>query len=164
MFARHHRRFLARLWPKSGDGCWRTTGSRRWEVTDDARAEIVRIYGEYLNVHAGYGDVSKIFPTTDFGYREIRVERPLRLRFDVLDEALTALVQDKAMEKLTVSERQDLLVAIKADLGDELFMDRVDFDRSLTRALRDARLKIVAPVRKASARLIAMRPIAAIYP
>ena len=119
------------------------------KVTDDARAEIVRIYGEYLNGNAGYGDVSKIFPTSDFGYREIRVERPLRLRFEVADAELIELAQDKVMEKLTTTERQDLLVALKADLGSEVFMDRVDFDSALTRALRDARLKIGAPVSKA---------------
>jgi type I restriction enzyme M protein len=137
----------------SGERFWRSMrkslGSKRREITDEARAEIVRIYGEYLNGHAGYGDVSKIFPTTDFGYREIRVERPLRLRFEVTDDALIALAQEKAMEKLAATERQELLAVLQADIGDEVFMDRVDFDKALTRALRDARLKIGAPVRKA---------------
>jgi len=61
----------------------KSLGSKRRQIGDEARAEIVRIYGEYLNGDAGFGDVSKIFQTTDFGYREIRVERPLRLRFEV---------------------------------------------------------------------------------
>ena len=147
------RRDRVQLIDGSGERFWRSMrkslGSKRREISDGARAEIVRIYGEYLNGNAGYGDVSKIFPTTDFGYREIRVERPLRLRYEVTDEALIALAQDKATEKLVASERQEMLVALKADLGGEVFMDRVDFDSALTRALRDARLKIGAPVRKA---------------
>jgi len=147
------RRGRVQLIDASGERFWRSMrkslGSKRREITDDARAEIVRIYGEYLNGNAGYGDVSKIFPTTDFGYREIRVERPLRLRFEVTDELLIVLAQDKAMGKLTEPERENLLVALKADLGGEVFMDRADFDKALTRMLRDAKLKIGAPVRKA---------------
>ena len=61
------------------------------------RREIVRIYTEGLNGDLGYSDVSKMFRTTDFGHREIRVERPLRLRFGVTDEALTRLRTQRAL-------------------------------------------------------------------
>tara|TARA_R100000935_G_scaffold24727_1_gene44340 strand:+ start:2838 stop:4931 length:2094 start_codon:yes stop_codon:yes gene_type:complete len=71
----------------------KSLGSKRRAIGDDARAEIVRIYGEYLNGDAGYGDVSKIFKTTDFGYREIRVERPLKLKIAVTFDKLNALVK-----------------------------------------------------------------------
>ena len=47
--------------------------------------------------------------------------------FRPIHEALIALAQDRAMERLTATERQDLLVSLKADLGGEVFMDRVDF-------------------------------------
>jgi type I restriction enzyme M protein len=70
----------------------KSLGSKRRAIGDDARAEIVRIYGEYLNGDAGYGDVSKILKTTDFGYREIRVERPLKLKIEVTLDKLNALV------------------------------------------------------------------------
>jgi type I restriction enzyme M protein len=38
--------------------------------------EIVGIYAEMLNGGVGYSEFSKIFDTTAFGYREIRIERP----------------------------------------------------------------------------------------
>jgi type I restriction enzyme M protein len=80
----------------SGERFWqsmrKSLGSKRRAIGDDARAEIVRIYGEYLNGSAGYGDVSKIFPTTAFGYREIRVERPLRLKIEIDMKKVSALM------------------------------------------------------------------------
>jgi len=70
----------------SGPRFWssmrKSLGSKRREITAEARAEIVRIYSGALNGQEGYGDVSKIMDTKDFGYREIRVERPLKLRFE----------------------------------------------------------------------------------
>ncbi|MCF8486858.1 MAG: type I restriction-modification system subunit M [Rhodobacteraceae bacterium] len=80
----------------SGERFWqsmrKSLGSKRRAIGDDARAEIVRIYGEYLNGNAGYGDVSKVFPTTAFGYREIRVERPLRLKIEIDMKKVSALM------------------------------------------------------------------------
>lgn len=60
------RRGRVQLIDGSGKRYWRSMrkslGSKRREITDDARAEIVRIYGEYLNGNAGYGDVSENLP------------------------------------------------------------------------------------------------------
>ena len=58
----------------------KSLGSKRREIPDEARAEIVRIYAEMSERRRRRADMSKIFGTADFGYREIRVERPLRLR------------------------------------------------------------------------------------
>lgn len=94
------RRGKVQLIDASGERFWKSMnkslGSKRRLIPDEARAEIVRIYGEFLNGHAGYGDVAKIFDTTDFGYREIRVERPLRLRFEVSHELISALADEEA--------------------------------------------------------------------
>ena len=87
----------------SGERFWKSMrkslGSKRREITDEARAEIVRLYAGFLNSESGQDDVSKIFDTTDFGYREIRVERPLKLNFQVSDERLARLVEQKAICK-----------------------------------------------------------------
>src|SRR5690606_10151395 len=40
----------------------------------------------------------------DFGYRRITVERPLKLRFEVTEETLTALAAAKPVQKLTDPE------------------------------------------------------------
>src|SRR5262249_16346454 len=54
-------------------------GSKRREIPEKSREEIVKIYHEQLNGGSGWGKFSKIFDTEDFGYREIRIERPLKL-------------------------------------------------------------------------------------
>lgn len=102
------RRGKVQLIDASGARFWesmrKSLGSKRREIGDDARSEIVRIYGEFLNGNAGVGDVSKIFDTTDFGYREIRVERPLRLRLEITHDLLDSLKNDEkvlgALEKV----------------------------------------------------------------
>ncbi|MEP3667304.1 MAG: class I SAM-dependent DNA methyltransferase [Roseibium sp.] len=113
--------------PRFWEGMRPSLGSKRRMIGDDARAEIVRIYGEFLNGEAGYGDVSKKFDTTDFGYREIRVERPLRLRFDITDEGLNRLGFTKAFQKLTKLERSDVIDYLRDALGGQTFMSRDDF-------------------------------------
>lgn len=92
------RRGKVQLIDASGERFWqsmrKSLGSKRRAIGDDARDEIVRIYGEFLNGNAGVGDVSKIFETTDFGYREIRVERPLRLRIEITADSVRKLIAD----------------------------------------------------------------------
>lgn len=92
------RRGKVQLIDASGERFWqsmrKSLGSKRRMIGDDARDEIVRIYGEFLNGNAGVGDVSKIFDTTDFGYREIRVERPLRLRIEITADSVRKLIAD----------------------------------------------------------------------
>lgn len=115
----------------SGDRFWRSMrkslGSKRRFIPDESRGEIVRIYDEFLNGDAGYGDVSKTFDTRDFGYREIRVERPLRLRFDLTEAGLNRLARTKAFQKLSQLERSDVIEWLGEDLGGQVFMCRDAF-------------------------------------
>ena len=48
----------------------------------------------------------KIFDTTDFGYREIKVLRPLKLRFEVNAESLARLDAQAAFRNLAVSKKK----------------------------------------------------------
>lgn len=61
----------------------KSLGSKRKLLSEAQIADIARL-------HDGFADTqtSKIFNTTDFGYRRITVERPLRLRFTVNAENL----------------------------------------------------------------------------
>ena len=136
----------------SGERFWKSMrkslGSKRREIPEEARAEIVRIYAGFLNGESGEGEVSRIFDTADFGYREIRVERPLKLNFSVDTERLDRLSDQKAFAKLEEDEQAEIRFAIKA-IGDKLFTNRTEFDKALTRALKHAQIKIGAPVKKA---------------
>ncbi|APZ55378.1 type I restriction-modification system subunit M [Salipiger abyssi] len=136
----------------SGERFWKSMrkslGSKRREIPEEARAEIVRIYAGFLNGESGEGGVSRIFDTSDFGYREIRVERPLKLNFSVDAERLDRLSDQKAFAKLEENEQAEIRFALKA-IGDKLFTNRTEFDKALTAALKKAQIKIGAPVKKA---------------
>ncbi|MEL0438259.1 type I restriction-modification system subunit M [Phycobacter sp. K97] len=148
------RRGKVQLIDASGERFWKSMrkslGSKRREIPEEATEEIARIYHDMLNGNSGWEDVSKIFDTTDFGYREIRVERPLRLAFEVTREGLEALRDAKPFQRLGETEQRSLLEALLVHLpADERWIDREDFDTALTRALKTVGVKVGAPVRKA---------------
>ena len=148
------RRGKAQLIDASGERFWKSMrkslGSKRREIPPESCDEIARIYAEMLNGDGDWGDVSKIFATTDFGYREIRVERPLKLAFANTPEALETLREAKPFQKLDEVDQSRVLDGLQDHLpADERWIDRDDFDKALSAALRRASVKIGAPVRKA---------------
>lgn len=148
------RRGKVQLIDASGERFWKSMrkslGSKRREIPEDATEEIARMYHDMLNGNSGWEDVSKIFNTTDFGYREIRVERPLKLAFAVTPEALEALREAKPFQKLGAEDQTRVLDALQDHLpGDERWTCRDVFDKALSAALRSSGVKIGAPVRKA---------------
>ena len=147
------RRGKVQLIDASGERFWKSMrkslGSKRREIPNEACDVIARIYAEMLNGDGDWGDVSKIYATTDFGYREIRVERPLKLAFAVTPEALDALREAKPFQKLDEDEQSRVLGALEALPADERWIDRNDFDKALTAALKASGVKIGAPVKKA---------------
>lgn len=56
----------------------KTLGSKRKELSDEHIAEITRLFGAFADAEKEGKPVSRIFRNTDFGYRTITVERPLR--------------------------------------------------------------------------------------
>ncbi|MCX5632118.1 MAG: class I SAM-dependent DNA methyltransferase [Phycisphaerae bacterium] len=65
-------------------------GEKRYEISDENAKEILAHYSENKNT-----DQVKIFNTTDFAYRQITVQRPLRLRFEITDETMARLKEHK---------------------------------------------------------------------
>lgn len=122
-------------------------GEKRKEIHEDARREIVRIYEGFLNGEAGEGETAKIFATTDFGFREIRIERPLRLNFEVSEVRLARLKDEKAFGRLDASEQTELLVALGA-IPAKRFTSRDAFESAFNKALKAKGLKLGGPVRK----------------
>lgn len=138
----------------SGEKFWKSMrkslGSKRREIPEDACDEIARIYADMLNGNSDWADVSKIFATTDFGYREIRIERPLKLAFAVTPEATDALKDAKPFQNLDANDKEGVLSALLVHLpSDERWIDRDDFEKALNGALKCAGVKIGAPVKKA---------------
>ena len=92
----------------------KSLGEKRKQVSDGQIADIVRAYGELTEVDGGDPKPSvKIFPNEAFGFLRITVERPLRLRWEVTDEAVEALRADEKFAKLTEDDQNSII----ADLG-----------------------------------------------
>jgi len=72
----------------------KSLGSKRKYLSDEQIAEIARLHEAFEA-----GPNSKVFATTDFGYRRITVERPLRLRFSVTADMLTTYQNIKGSDQ-----------------------------------------------------------------
>ena len=90
----------------SGEEFWsgmsKSLGSKRREITDAHKQAILKLVKARKE-----GPFVKIFDTTDFGYREIKVLRPLKLRFTVNAESLASLETQSAFKSLAVSRKKD---------------------------------------------------------
>lgn len=92
-----------------GESMRKSLGSKRKQLNDIQIDEIVRTYGDFIS-----SKESKIFDTTDFGYRRITIERPLQLSYFSKDETkLEALKNDSAFEKLDVETQKEIFEALK---------------------------------------------------
>jgi type I restriction enzyme M protein len=151
----------------------RSLGDKRREIPFDQAREIVKILADFRD-----GDtrrikkdgkeeevvVSRVFPTTQFGFRKITVERPLRLNFQASAERIARLEGEKSFQALAQSKKkgaaaakeqaeggalQDAIRGLLRTLPDTLFTDREAFERTLDGAATKAGLKLPAPARKA---------------
>jgi len=112
-----------------GNAMRKSLGSKRKFLDETQISDIVRIYGENEATK-----ISKIFNTTDFGYRRIMVERPLQLSYFPHDaDKLEALQNDKAF--LKVGELgAEILTALEAIEPDKI-MSRTEFKKELEKHL-----------------------------
>ena len=73
----------------------KSLGEKRKEISNTQIDEITRLYGDFAQ-----GDKVKIFPNEAFGFLRITVDRPLRLRWEVTDETIAAVLAAKPIQKL----------------------------------------------------------------
>jgi type I restriction enzyme M protein len=108
--------------------------------------------------------VSKVYPTTHFGYRKITVERPLRLNFQASAERLARLETERGFQALAQSKKkgqagaketedgirhQQAIRDFLSTISATLYTDRAEFERVLGVAAKKAGVKLPAPVTKA---------------
>lgn len=108
--------------------------------------------------------VSRVFPTTHFGFRKITVERPLRLNFQATPERIARLAEVKGFQALAQSKKkgpagareqaegralQEEIRNLLRALPNTLHKDRAVFERILDAAIKKAGVKLPAPARKA---------------
>jgi type I restriction enzyme M protein len=108
--------------------------------------------------------VSRIFPTTHFGFRKITIDRPLRLNFQASSERIARLDDEKGFQSLTQSKKkgaaaakeqiegralQNAICKMLGRLPNTVIKDRDEFERHLAAAISKAGLKLPTSVRKA---------------
>jgi len=147
------RRGKIQLIDATGERFWKpmgkSLGAKRRAITDAARDQIVAIYADMLNGDGEWGEHSKILNAATFGYREVRIERPLRMAFTVEEARVPALLEATAIQKLDEDEREQVVAAILAHVPRARFMDRALFDKALKSAFKREGLKVGGPVMKA---------------
>jgi type I restriction enzyme M protein len=108
--------------------------------------------------------VSRVFPTTHFGFRKITVERPLRLNFQASEERLAGLEQERgflalaqskkkgsagAEEQATGRAQQQAVRRLVGALPRKLYKARDEFARALDAAAKKSGVKLSGPMSKA---------------
>ena len=138
----------------------KSLGNKRSELSNGNITEIVELYGDVTK-----NGRSKVFDNEDFGYRQITVERPLRLAFKVTVERIDAFKLESAFQKLATSKKKgkqaqqeieegqktqaEILAMLGGMAAPEVDLNRPDFEKRLEKAARKADVKLSAPVKKA---------------
>jgi type I restriction enzyme M protein len=138
----------------------KSLGDKRREISEQHIHQITDLYLDFAE-----GNYCKIFHTTDFGYRKITIERPLRLNFQASPERLARLHEQKAFQDLATSKKKNAqekaaeeengralqarILEVLGTLPGDLFTERLRFEQELERACRTAGLHLPAPVQKA---------------
>jgi type I restriction enzyme M protein len=151
----------------------KSLGNKRREIPLERAQDILKILadfkdGDTRNVkkdgEEGEAVVSRIYPTTHFGFRKITVEQPLKLNFQANPERITRLDNERVFQSLSVSKKRGAAKAkeeakgraqqeaIRKCLGalpDTIYKEREKFGKMLEAATKKAGLKLSAPMKKA---------------
>ena len=151
----------------------RSLGDKRRQIPPDKTRDILKILNDYRDgdtrmiARDGHQEevvVSRVFPTTHFGFRKVTVERPLRLNFQASPERIGRLEEEKGFEALTTSRKrgyaaaqeeaqglrlQKSLLDLLNGLPKTIVADRKAFEDILDAAAKKAGLKLPVPARKA---------------
>ncbi len=159
----------------------RSLGDKRRQIPPARARDILKILSDYQDgdtrIVSRNGNqeemiVSRVFPTTHFGFRKVTVERPLRLNFQASPERVGRLEEEKAFQALATSRKrgyaaaqeeaqglrlQKSLLDLMHGLPKTMVTDRKAFEDILDAAVKKAGLKLPAPARKAVLNALAER-------
>ena len=151
----------------------KSLGNKRRDIPPEKAADIMSLLGRFSDgetrtVSKDDEDeevtVSRVFPTTRFGFRKITVERPLRLNFQASDDRIARLDDQRAFANLAKSRKrgeagerdraagralQDSIRTALRLMPDTLHKDRPAFVAELNAVAKRAAIKLRAPIRKA---------------
>jgi len=125
----------------------------------DQVAEILALY----DTVDSDDDRVQVFNTEEFGYRKIRVERPLRLNLVPSEERIEQVWEQRYFKRLAESKKKDpearqraidegqrtqkQIVALLKAMSTEKYTNYADFRNKLKKRLKDEGIKVRKPVR-----------------
>lgn len=122
----------------------KSVGSKRHLLTDDNIATIAGLYDAFEDT-----EHSKIFDTTDFYYRTITVERPLRLNYAYITERIERVMAARAITRLdehTQTTLRDVLQQAQHDHNNAVYTQRQVFHDDLRTRIDQAGLVLTPTV------------------
>lgn len=138
----------------------KSLNNKRNEIAPEHIDEITRLYGEFAECER-----SKVFDNADFGYRQVTIERPLRLNFQASPERVERLREAKPFANLATSKKKGKAAEADIEAGRELqeaiirtlgtldaailYKSRDEFEADLLAAFEKSDVKLAAPVKKA---------------
>ncbi len=164
----------------------KSLGDKRREIPLERAQDVLKILADFKDgdtrtiIKDGKQEdvvVSRIFPTSHFGFRKITVERPLRLNFQAGSERIARLEHERSFQALAQSKKkgaagvkeqaegralQEAIRKLLRGLPHTLSKDRDEFERLLDAAAKKAGLKLPAPARKAILSALSERDEAAV--
>ena len=131
----------------------KSLGNKRKQISQEQITELTRLYGAFEE-----NPRCKIFPNESFGFLRITVERPLRLRWEITNDTLTTLANDKKIANLPAPKQELLLDKLRANQG-ATYHDREDHQNGRTRCARgDHRQETHPPSQRSRQRSFGPRP------
>jgi type I restriction enzyme M protein len=151
----------------------KSLGDKRRDIPREKAADILALLKNFqdgetrkLSIDGAEEEVvvSRVYPTTKFGFRKITVERPLRLNFQASAERLARLEEERGFLALAQSKKkgpaavkeeeegrtqQEAIRSLLRSLPGKLYSSRSEFISVLEKAAADAGYKLSAPTRKA---------------
>jgi type I restriction enzyme M protein len=153
----------------------KSLNNKRNEIAPEQIDALTSIYGNFRDGEAwspaalGNGErlvASKVFDNADFGFRQITIERPLRLNFQASQERIERLREITAFANLAKSKKKDKKQSAKEEAAGreqqeailrvllgldsrKLYMDRDEFLADMQNAIDEAGVKLAAPIKKA---------------
>lgn len=119
----------------------KSLGQKRKEIDTDSQKKIMELYEKFEE-----NEFSKIFKTTDFAYRQIQIERPLRQNFQVSPERIEILKQEESFRKLKPEEQTEIIKSLEQFPEKKLFTNREEFLKVFDTHTKSLKLK--APIKK----------------
>lgn len=125
----------------------KSLGNKRNEIAPEGIDEIVRLYGDYAEEKR-----VKVFRNEDFGYRQITVERPLRIRYEATEEGIDRALASKAIVAELVTDdgtKREALIGVMREAAAQGPRDEKAVTRAIEAAMLPPRITLSGAANKA---------------